>query len=96
MQSYKEGLTFIVAKTVKDITNYGSNLLKLAKVFSKYPMPQLIPLLSSILSPLMLVRNLPSLKQIRKSITISQTKILFIIYLNCKVFIESAMKIRNF
>ena len=72
MESYKEGLIFLLAKTVKYITNYGRNLLKLAKVFSQYPMPQFISMLPSILDPSRLPRNLLPLKQITKNLIILQ------------------------
>ena len=37
VKSYKKGLVFLLAKTVKDITNH---LLKLAKAFSQQLLPQ--------------------------------------------------------
>ena len=45
---YKKGLLFLVAKTVRDITNHFTTK---AKAFSQQSMPQLIPVLPSILEP---------------------------------------------
>ena len=55
VKSYKKGLLFLVAKTVKDITNHS---LKLEKVLPQQSMPQIITMLPSILESSRLVRNL--------------------------------------
>ena len=62
VKSYKEGLAFIVAMTLKDITNHS---LKIVKLFHNSlshlkPKPHFIRKLAGILKPSRLVkRNLP-------------------------------------
>ena len=95
----ERSIIFCVEKTLKDITNHS---LKLAKVFSNSlshlkPIPYFILMIPNILEPTRLVRNLPPHKQIKKHLIILQTKqfITFIICLNSKVFIETAVRFRN-
>ena len=54
MKTYKKVLVFLVAKTLRDITDHS---LKLAKVFLK-AIPYFVPMLPSILEPLSLIKIL--------------------------------------
>ena len=75
-----------MAKTLKEITNHS---LKLAKVFSKCPVPYkaYVSLCSNASQYSGSIRVVIKLK--------TKQFVKFTIYLNCKVFVETAVKLRN-
>ena len=101
VKSYKKCLIFVMGKTLRNITNH--HYLKLVNVFSQFPIAFKVIVLSysncSQYSGVIKTfkKFTSSNKKFTSSNLILQTKwfIKFIIYLTCKVFIETAVKFRN-
>ena len=94
VKSYKKCLIFVMGKTLKNITNH--HYLKLVNVFSQFPIAFKVNVLSySNCSQYSGV--IKTFKKFTSSNLILQSKwfIKSIIYLTCKVFIETAVKFRN-
>ena len=89
MKSYQESFVLLMATTLKDITNHSLKDLFTSLSHLK-PIPHFIPMLSSILELLKLVRNsLPPLTEKEKPYYKQQTQILHLLKLqviiNCAV-----------
>ena len=93
VKSYMKGLTFLMTKTLKDIANHSLNV---EKVFSQWyiPFKANAPLYSSASHYTGFIKVCKKYASPNLIILILQTK-RFIIYLNCTVFIETAVKLMN-